>query len=371
MYVIDHQIGSMPLAIYLLAIFAIIVIVTQAIILLFKGSARISIAVLLIELCLAVIVPFALEIKHSNDAVSGPEAVHEETVDASSDKQQEQDSQKQESEIKIENNNSIDVHVSISGFENVNNKTPISVDTSYSERRLSNTETENAKRKIISLIENIKNNNGYIHVYTGENEYDTYIYNKHGEVFAVGNESTNMTVFRSDDTAIQFTDMIAQTEAIDILTLVLNSLYAIDNNNIEMYESESESNYQEYVAIFDTYDDIRQLYSSASSKYVEYMINDIKEASTKNIVPTFKIYYMVSEGGGLTVACHLVDGEETYLNWYIDGYHNVYDWKLPNEWYTYDFTDAEISENMLTELSGALEEMLIRYAFENNIEVTN
>lgn len=368
MYVIDHQIGSMPLAIYLLAIFALIVIVSQVLIWLFKGSARISIATLLIEICLAVIVPFALEIKHSNDIVTEPEAVHEETITESSDGQQEQDSQKQESEIKIENNNSIDVHVSISGFENVNNKTPISVDTSYSERRLSNTETENAKRKIISLIENIKNNNGYMHVYTGENEYDTYIYNKHGEVFAVGNESTNMTVFRSNDTAIQFTDMITQTEAMDIMQLVLNSLYAINNSNIEMYESESQSNYQEYIAIFDTYDDIRKLYSSASSEYADAMIKNIQDAFPKNEIPVFKIYYMISDGGELTIECHVEENGETYLNWYIDGYLKVYDWKLPNEWYTYDFSDAEYSEMMLSELSGSLEQMLARYASDNNIK---
>lgn len=104
MYVIEHQIGSMPLAIYLLAIFAIIVIISQVLIWLFKGSARISIATLIIELCLAVIVPFALEIKHSNDIVTETEAVHGETITEKLDEQQEQDSLKQESEIKIENN---------------------------------------------------------------------------------------------------------------------------------------------------------------------------------------------------------------------------------------------------------------------------
>lgn len=251
------------------------------------------------------------------------------------------------------------------------------IDNDYVETRLGK-EYKDAVADIMKAVEYVRDNNGYVHVFTDEEQYDTYIYNKKGEAFGVGSESTNMTVFRNDGVSIMFTDMIVQTEALDILELVVNSLNAIDNEKIEMYESVSSVanpsdyvGYHEYVAVFDTYDDIRQLYTSVSTEYADSMIEDIKGAFHEGVVPTFKIYYMVSEGGGLTVACHLIENNETYLNWYLDGYLNVYDWELPEEWYTYDFSDAEKSEEMLTELAGSLEEMLTKYATDNDITVTD
>ena len=248
---------------------------------------------------------------------------------------------------------------------------------SYKEVRMGK-EYKEAVAAVTDVINNIKNNNGYIHVYTGEEEYDTYIYNKKGEAFAVGNVSTNMTVFRNDGVAVKYTDMIAQTEELDILQLILNSLNAIDNNKIEMFESKSDvaetseyEGYHEYVAVFDSYDDIRNLYSSMSTEYADIMVEDIKAAFHEGTTPTFKIYYMISEGGGLTVACHLIENEETYLNWYIDGYLNVYDWELPEEWYTYDFSDSDKSEEMLTSLASSLEEMLAKYGEENGVLITD
>lgn len=251
------------------------------------------------------------------------------------------------------------------------------LESSFTEVRLGK-EYKDAVADITEAINKVKNNNGYVHVYTDEEEYDTYIYNKHGEAFGVGSDSTNMTVYRNDGTSIQYTDTIAVTEGLDILQLILNSLNAIDNNKVEMYESISEvaetgeyNGYHEYVAVFDSYEDIRGFYSSVSTGYADLMIEDIKSAFHEGVEPTFKIYYMISEGGGLTVACHLVEGETVYLNWYIDGYLNVYDWKLDEEWYTYDFTDADKSEEMLTALSGELEQMLMKYATENEILVTD
>lgn len=248
---------------------------------------------------------------------------------------------------------------------------------SYIETKLEPADAKAAASEVLTVIEAVRDNNGYIHVYTDEETYDTYIYNKNGEVFGVGSDSNNMTVFRNDGKAIRFTDTIAISEDLDILELTINSLNAIDGKDIEMYQAVSEAidvetyvGYKELYAVFDTYEDIRKLYSSVSEEYADAMIESIKSAFHEGVVPTFKIYYMISDGGGLTVACHLEENGETYLNWYYDGYLLIYDWELPEEWYTYDFSDSQVSENMLTELAGSLEELLMKYAEENEVTVT-
>ena len=248
---------------------------------------------------------------------------------------------------------------------------------SYIETKLEPADAKAAASEVLTVLEAVRDNNGYIHVYTDEETYDTYIYNKNGEVFGVGSDSNNMTVFRNDGKAIRFTDTIAISEDLDILELTINSLNAIDGKDIEMYQAVSEAidvetyvGYKELYAVFDTYEDIRKLYSSVSEEYADAMIESIKSAFHEGVVPTFKIYYMISDGGGLTVACHLEENGETYLNWYYDGYLLVYDWELPEEWYTYDFSDSQVSENMLTELAGSLEELLMKYAEENEVTVT-
>lgn len=251
------------------------------------------------------------------------------------------------------------------------------IEQSFVDTKLSAKEAKEAAAGVAGVIESIRDNNGYIHVYTDEEKYDTYIYNKNGEAFGVGSDTTNMTVFRNDGKAVRYTDSIMLTEDLDILELTLNSLYAIDGKDIEMYEAKSTAidteaytGYREYYAVFNTYDEIRKLYSSVGAEYADSMVESIKSAFHEGVVPTFKIFYMISDGGGLTVACHLVEEEETYLNWYYDGYLLVYDWELPEEWYTYDFSDAKKSEDMLTALSESLEAMLMKYAEDNEVTVT-
>ena len=253
----------------------------------------------------------------------------------------------------------------------------VAVEESFFDTQLSATEAKEAALEVAGLVEAVRDNNGYIHVYTDEDTYDTYIYNKNGEAFGVGSDSTNMTVFRNDGKAVRYTDTILVAEDLDILELTLNSLYAVDGKQVEMYKAESTAidtdaytGYREYYAVFDTYEEIRNLYSSVSTEYADSMIESIKSAFHEGVVPTFKIFYMISDGGGLTVACHLVEEDTAYLNWYYDGYLLVYDWKLDDEWYTYDFSDAEKSEDMLTALSESLENMLMQYAEDNEVTVT-
>lgn len=253
-----------------------------------------------------------------------------------------------------------------------------SLKESYVETDLSNKEFLEAKQNLLETVKNVRDNNGYIHVYTDTDVYDTYIYNKKGEVFIVQNDETNMVVSRNDGKSVRFTDTIAVSENLDILQLVINSLNALDNKSIKLYENKSTAidtteyvGYHEYIARFDSYDKIRQLYTSVSDEFADDIMLTIQESFDENTIPVFEMQYMISDNGALTIACYIVDNEEHYINWYFDGYLTIYDWELPEEWYTYDFSDAEKSEELLQNLAEYMQSILAQYAEDNEMTLTN
>lgn len=229
-----------------------------------------------------------------------------------------------------------------------------------------------------SMIDTLRSNNTYFKLIDGQNSYETYVYNSLGECVAQGSETGYITVFLGNDSSVRYTDQIWYGIDIDALTLMKNTVKAVKDKIVHVSVLDEPENYNSrlkyYTIEFNGWDNIRAVYSYVSDSFADNMIKDMQASVGEGMDDVKLIFtYIVGDNKEFSAACELSYGGNKYTLWYIDGYLFLYDWKLPDEWHTYDFAngDIETSEAMLDALLNSLQKMFADYARDNNIEVTN
>ena len=96
----------------------------------------------------------------------------------------------------------------------------------------------------------------------------------------------------------------------------------------------------------------------------------ISQISENEYVPhVIYTFLFDTETKYMSVACQLVvDGEE-HINWIMDGYLELSDWKLDEAWYNSDFSILTSDEafELLEGLMLQMQEIINKYAEENSI----
>lgn len=239
-----------------------------------------------------------------------------------------------------------------------------------------------AYAEIMHIIENLENNNTYLAVQTSETSKDVYLYNKNGEIFAQSSDGEVTSVFRNDETVIKFTpEAIALGQDLDVLATAVfalkTALHYNDIDGISFYEVETvetERDYKEYRIDLVGKEAIRQVYSYMGDEFADNMLNSILEVAGENWEPHL-IYTFLISGDNISFGCLVVEDDEEYTNWFVDGYMIVDDWKLDKGWYEFDeetdddvFVESQLNP-LLMGLLEDLEKMLNNFAENNGIDM--
>lgn len=244
---------------------------------------------------------------------------------------------------------------------------------SYKPVEMDKEDIEYAKKMIGNVFELIRTQNGFLNVITGEEEdqYDSYYYNKDGEIFAIGNEDNYCNVYRKDEKAIIFTDYVYEDYAIDTVTLIDNALKAVNVvDGVTMIQYVSDMlDISDEVGIYDitieSWEGIRALYEPVSEEFADDMVETMKSSLTEDWDPYFKFRINVTKDGLFAAQCVIKVENTIYTQWAVDGYALLYDWDLPDEWYDIDLADGEKAEEMLTSLMEDISNMVGKYMEEN------
>lgn len=238
--------------------------------------------------------------------------------------------------------------------------------------RVTGAEKNEAIESINSLIAEMKENNCYIKLIDGEDSSQTYIYNKKGESVAQGSLNNYLTVFTNDNKGVRYTDTIEKGEDIDILSIVTNTVQLAKDGKAVMTKPETiiegdEKGFKSYNIELKGWDTIEKIYEPISKEFADKMISNMKEQAQNVSDIELTLQIIVGNEKQLSVACQLNMNNQKYMLWYFDGYLLLYDWELAEEWYSYDFSDEEKSEQMLDSLLTSLDEMFKRYADDNDL----
>ena len=252
-------------------------------------------------------------------------------------------------------------------------------DEEYSERMASSTGVETELTDVVEvndvatrneladglkeITQYLRDNNAYIAVQTSDTDYDTYVYNNHGEVFLESAVNGLVGVFMNDGETL----MIAGTEVywsddLDILSLVDRAADLMKDESYTVYKYDGEGVSEGYLEL-KGWQQIYDLYSVAGEDYSEYMVKQFMSAVDGDA--TVDIYFGYDDNYGIAVASLLnINGEsgvETLTSWNLNGYSLLGDWQLEDEWYTgkeeesYDFANA--LENTYSQLGLLIDEV--------------
>ena len=224
---------------------------------------------------------------------------------------------------------------------------------------------------IKGMIDYVRQGNGYFKVINGKDSSDTYVYNSHGEAVAQASDNKYLTVFKSQSTSVRFADTVVTEPDIDILKLSENALGLVTSGKATMERPEApviaETNFYTYYVTVKGWANIHKLYESVSTTFADTMVKNMQASvpNGKDIELQFK--YVLGNKKELSEGCNLIMDGKTYTLWYFDGYLLLYDWKLPDDWYNFDFKDDAKSQVLLTGLLKNLGTMFDKYAVDNKL----
>lgn len=273
-------------------------------------------------------------------------------------------------------------------------------------------ERTEAISRIDKMLKKLRNENGYVRVIDGEDTYETYVFNSKGEALAQGNKYNYITVFRNDGDSVRFTDVVEVGPDIEILELVENAVELVKRGTVAIKEQVQQfdifnSGINSYYIELKNWEQIKELYMTKGEDFADMMIEymadmfynqdnienadseseedgniDINsddnagddvgdddnsgEETHKNLGIRFN--FLVGDENEFSVGCEAITDDDEYMLWYLDGYLLLYDWELDKEWYTYDFQDGEVADEMLDGLLKKMDEMFRQFAEDNDID---
>lgn len=243
------------------------------------------------------------------------------------------------------------------------------------------------KKEIVSNISNklrqIRSGSTYVQIQTGDNDYESYMYNRNNECLAQTSDESYYAVFRKDNKTIKYStenNMIALGTDMDIMTFAINAIESVVKESsanitlLDMELSDNESgNNKEFRVDINGEEAVKLCYNSLGENFANNMIDKLKEQMGNDWVPRLVMIYNISDNEDIGVSCCYVVDNTEYLSWVMEGYTTVGDWALDSKWYTANFEDLEELElsDMLESLLDDAYAILDRYINENLTTTTS
>lgn len=228
-------------------------------------------------------------------------------------------------------------------------------------------------------LDYLSDNNLYLATQVSEDGYDTYIYNKSGELFAEHSLYGTNTIRMSDGAQYILTDDgWTVSQDLDVISLMYHVADCIEKGTFELYKidtSASEVKSYEGSMVLNGWQEVFDFYSVVDDAYAELLCRQLM-ASTNAYDVSVEFSYGFTEDNALTFSVYVImppeddSGEpEILTNWSMNGYEIIDDWYLDSEW-TSVFKDTEYDyKNLLNSTYEQLAKLLdISAVGENEVD---
>jgi len=234
--------------------------------------------------------------------------------------------------------------------------TPIDVDASEQEVILADIQSE------IDYLDSISK---YVEVQIGEDSYDGYLYNTHGEILAQSQNNEYTVVFTNDGRCVRVASegdeengstSLTYNSSIDVMKQCKN---ALNNMNYSGYtlkkvehtnEDELKEGVREYVIDIRGRDACIALYNgvgdgnSFGGKLIDTIVSYLAESTGGTWEPHIELGMLYSNNHDFMAYLNLMVNDEPQNNWLLLRYAEVPDWQLDEKFYTVEFTEENAEE---------------------------
>ena len=236
---------------------------------------------------------------------------------------------------------------------------------------LTGEDLSNVVSDIEERLTTIKNDNTYLQLQVGEDEYEAYVYNKNNECFAQASDGDYSAAFRNDMKVVKYTSessALAVGTDIDILSIAINAAKAttkdIKNARLLKMTPSEPSSVSEYRVDLVGDEAVRACYTSLGSNFADSMLANLKGQIT-DWEPHLIFVYLVDENSkDISMQCYYVADNTEYTNWVLQAYVPISEWALDESWYTIDVNSidldkfVEMLDNETIKISKLLDEII-------------
>ena len=222
---------------------------------------------------------------------------------------------------------------------------------------------EEALNKINEVFEYISDKSLYIQVETGNDEFDSYMYSKNGELVAQSYDGSYSIVIRNDMKSVRYNNAsyeIAFDSVIDVLGTAKGAIKAVeqDTENVTLerivLEGDEEYGVYEYAIDFKGSEACKVLFSEYGDEFADKLITEIKSHMGETWEPHLKFGITIDNEKQIGLYMDIIEGDEEYNNWLCNYYVVTEDWQLEDKWYSIELNEEnaiEILEMMEFELN--------------------
>lgn len=235
----------------------------------------------------------------------------------------------------------------------------------------------------------------------------TMLYNSHGEAISEMVESGAKTFYMNDHHTVQFSESISHGKDSDVISILENAIAIqkeagfimlqkdrTDDTMLQYGDTSAESiKVIDYMIDIRGWDQINKLYGYIDTDFANAMVENLKnsikemaavEGSTVKETDelNIRLEYTLVGDELYSGACYVYfgDKESKYVsasdmqrNWYFDGYIELYDWKLSEDWYTTNWDEIsddniDVIEDLFERQYNEILDMLDKFSTDNGIE---
>ena len=247
-----------------------------------------------------------------------------------------------------------------------NNSNIQTTETASGESRESLELSEIDRQKAVKLLQkyvsHMKKNSVYYTLTYSDSSMDIVLNNRGNEELSelgaggVSSITAGGTFYQKSETGVYKAESMTSVSILEnVLDRALKDPDHVSVTAVEAGEDDDGNKYTSYRVTFDSAESYIDVYKNfdddKKQSLAESLKQTVKQYSDED--PKICFEFLAGNDWSLSVYNTIILGDDYILNWYFDGYYEIFDWSLADGFYGSDADDLQIYDNLLeTELSN-------------------
>lgn len=227
---------------------------------------------------------------------------------------------------------------------------------------LNKTDRQKAVKLLQKYVNHMKKNSVYYTLTYSDSSMDIVLNNRGNEELSelgaggISGITAGGTFYQKSETGMYKAESMTSVSILEnVLNRALKDPDHVSVTAVEAGEDDDGSKYTSYRVTFDSAESYIEVYKNFDDSKKQSLADSLKETVKQysNEDPKICFEFLAGNDWSLSVYNTIVLGDDYILNWYFDGYYEIFDWSLADEFYNNDTDDLQAYDNLLeTELSN-------------------
>lgn len=227
---------------------------------------------------------------------------------------------------------------------------------------LSETDRQKAVKLLQKYVSHMKKNSVYYTLTYSDGSIDIVLNNRGNEELSelgaggVSGITAGGTFYQKSETGVYKAESMTSVSILEnVLDRALKDPDHVSVTAVEAGEDDDGNKYTSYRVTFDSAESYIDVYKNFDDDKKQSLVDSLKQTVKQysDEDPKICFEFLAGNDWSLSVYNTIILGDDYILNWYFDGYYEIFDWSLADGFYDGDVDDMQTYDNLLdTELSS-------------------